>query len=98
MGKISKIPFQANFRAYKLRLMKYSDTPGVRNILKFWTKIVFAGVETVSIPEPENMSDSEAEAEFEAEFAAAMEGLDLEEENDETVNDGECQCKSDYWD
>ncbi|KAJ6489807.1 hypothetical protein C8R45DRAFT_1213255 [Mycena sanguinolenta] len=88
-GKISKIDFQANFRAYKLRLMKYADTPGVRNILQFWMKIVFVGVETVSIPEADEMSDNEADAEFEAEFAAAMEGLDLEGsvDNNENVDD-----------
>ncbi|KAJ6510934.1 hypothetical protein C8R45DRAFT_1162166 [Mycena sanguinolenta] len=80
-GKISKIGFQANFRAYKLQLMKYADTPSVRNILRFWMKIVFASVETIS--------DNEADAEFEAEFAAAMEGLDLEGsvDNNENIDD-----------
>ncbi|KAJ6467790.1 hypothetical protein C8R45DRAFT_1171231 [Mycena sanguinolenta] len=88
-GKISKIDFQATFRAYKLRLMKYADTRGVRNILRFWTKIVFVGVETVSIHEADERSDNEADAEFEAEFAAAMEGLDLEGsmDNNENIDD-----------
>ncbi|KAK6983897.1 hypothetical protein R3P38DRAFT_3293203 [Favolaschia claudopus] len=43
-GKTSHIPYQSHFHAHKTRLMKYRNTAGVRNIIRFWSEIVFAGV------------------------------------------------------
>ncbi|KAJ7739464.1 hypothetical protein DFH07DRAFT_965751 [Mycena maculata] len=76
-GKITNIPYQSLFRTYVCRLMKHANTPGVRKVLRFWHKIVFAGVATAEAIEDAGMNDSEAEAASDAEFAAAMEGINL---------------------
>ncbi|KAJ7450427.1 hypothetical protein FB451DRAFT_1410403 [Mycena latifolia] len=76
-GKISGIPYLAYFHQYKKLLMKNATTPGVKNILRYWTKIVFQGVSTVVGLDDEVVDDGEAEAAAEAEFAAAMEGMSL---------------------
>ncbi|KAJ7500380.1 hypothetical protein B0H11DRAFT_2225378 [Mycena galericulata] len=80
-GKISKIPFQAYFYKYKKMLLKNAKTPGVRNILKTWNKIVFAGVSTVTATSMsmngDGADDDLDEAAMEAEFAAAMEEMTL---------------------
>ncbi|KAF8215225.1 hypothetical protein K438DRAFT_1955218 [Mycena galopus ATCC 62051] len=82
-GKISKIPFQAYFRAYKCRLMKNADSVGVRKIKHFWMKIVFAAA---SAMEDEGVpSDGGAESD---EFAATMDAMSLGEE-DEDEDSGE---------
>ncbi|KAF8143563.1 hypothetical protein K438DRAFT_1993781 [Mycena galopus ATCC 62051] len=76
-GKVSKIPFQTYFRAYKCRLMKNADSVGVRKIKRFWTKIAFAGVATVDALEDEGLK-SDGDAESDAEFAAAMEAMSMD--------------------
>ncbi|KAJ7038450.1 hypothetical protein C8F04DRAFT_1256034 [Mycena alexandri] len=78
-GKISGIPFQTYFRGYKKLLMKTAETPGVRNILRFWTKAVFKKV-AAAVSLDEAVPDDEAEAAAEAEFAAAMEAMALGED------------------
>ncbi|KAJ7263193.1 hypothetical protein B0H12DRAFT_1231025 [Mycena haematopus] len=65
-GKISGIPYLTYFRTYKKLLMKTAATPGVRNILKFWSRIVFAGVEAA--PRKQH-----------AAFAAAMEAMTVDD-------------------
>ncbi|KAJ7736593.1 hypothetical protein DFH07DRAFT_966827 [Mycena maculata] len=92
-GKISKIPFQAYFYKYKKMLLKNAQTPGVRNILKTWNKIVFAGVLTVTATATsingDGVDDDLDEAAMEAEFAVAMEGMTLgnDEDNDYDLGD-----------
>ncbi|KAJ7742493.1 hypothetical protein DFH07DRAFT_777728 [Mycena maculata] len=78
-GKISKIPFQVYFHKYKKMLLKNAKTPGVRNILKTWDKIVFAGVMTTAVAVNDVADDSLDEAAMEAEFAAAMEEMTIED-------------------
>ncbi|KAJ6484156.1 hypothetical protein C8R45DRAFT_1099304 [Mycena sanguinolenta] len=39
-GKISKIPFLTYFRTYKKLLLKHAATPGIHNILRFWSEIL----------------------------------------------------------
>ncbi|KAJ7782437.1 hypothetical protein DFH07DRAFT_949242 [Mycena maculata] len=79
-GKITNIPYQSLFRTYVCRLMKHANAPGVRKVLRFWHKIVFAGVATAEAIEDAGMNDSEAEAASDAEFAAAMEGISLRDD------------------
>ncbi|KAJ7022208.1 hypothetical protein C8F04DRAFT_1311581 [Mycena alexandri] len=79
-GKISGIPFQTYFRSYKKLLMKTAETPGVRNILRFWTKTVFKKVAAAGSLDEPVIPDDEAEAAAEAEFAAAMEAMALGED------------------
>ncbi|KAF8183086.1 hypothetical protein K438DRAFT_1975335 [Mycena galopus ATCC 62051] len=79
-GKISKIPFQVYFHAYKCRLMKNADSVGVRKIKCFWTKIVFARVAAAGAIEAEGVP-SDGGAESDAEFAAAMDAMSLGEED-----------------
>lgn len=78
-GKISKIPYLTYFRQYKKMLMKNRETPGVRHIITFWTKIVFAGVPLATAIDDAAVADDEAEAAAEAEFAAAFEDMNLGE-------------------
>ncbi|KAJ7121414.1 hypothetical protein C8R44DRAFT_736215 [Mycena epipterygia] len=76
-GKISKIPYLTYFRQYKKMLMKNKETPGVRNIIRFWTKIVFTGVPLIATLDDKVVEDDEAEAAEEAEFAAAFDDMRL---------------------
>jgi hypothetical protein len=65
--------------------MKYAKTAGIQKIIKFWSGIVFHGIDTASIineQSADDMNDGE-----EAEFALAMEKLavdmvDTDEEED----------------
>ncbi|KAJ7500337.1 hypothetical protein B0H11DRAFT_1909288 [Mycena galericulata] len=86
-GKISKIPFQAYFYKYKKMLLKNAKTPGVRNILNTWNKIVFAGVSTVTATvtsiNGDGADDDLDEVAMEAEFAAAMEEMTLGNDDDD---------------
>jgi hypothetical protein len=53
--------------------MKYAKTAGIQKIIKFWSGIVFHGIDTASIineQSADDMNDGE-----EAEFALAMEKL-----------------------
>ncbi|KAF8135234.1 hypothetical protein K438DRAFT_1984582 [Mycena galopus ATCC 62051] len=79
-GKISKIPFQQYFRAYKSRLMKNADSTGIRKIKRFWTKIVFAGVATAGAIGDQGMASDDSGAVSDAEFAAAMAAISLGDE------------------
>ncbi|KAK6972329.1 hypothetical protein R3P38DRAFT_3296837 [Favolaschia claudopus] len=79
-GKTSHIPYQSHFHAHKTRLMKYRNTAGVRNIIRFWSDIVFAGVSRTVTEGP--LNDSDAEAASDAEFAQAMEELSLQDVDD----------------
>ncbi|KAJ7026904.1 hypothetical protein C8F04DRAFT_1238407, partial [Mycena alexandri] len=60
--------------------MKTAETPGVRNILRFWTKTVFKKVAAAGSLDEPVIPDDEAEAAAEAEFAAAMEAMALGED------------------
>ncbi|KAK7029281.1 hypothetical protein R3P38DRAFT_3189620 [Favolaschia claudopus] len=60
--------------------MKYRNTAGVRNIIRFWSEIVFAGVSQTVTEGP--LNDSDAEAASDAEFAQAMEELSLGDVDD----------------
>ncbi|KAF8136891.1 hypothetical protein K438DRAFT_1996855 [Mycena galopus ATCC 62051] len=82
-GKISKIPFQSHFRAYKKRLMKNADSAGIRNIIRYWHKIVFAGVPSATAFQNEGINSSDGE---DAEFAAAMAAVELD---DGSTSDGD---------
>ncbi|KAJ7471602.1 hypothetical protein B0H11DRAFT_2196075 [Mycena galericulata] len=89
-GKVSKIPYQIYFHKYKKMLMKNAGSPGVRNILKVWTKIVFKGATTiVSMDEDTEADDDLADAAMEAEFAAAMEGMNISDGPDDDFDFGE---------
>ncbi|KAJ6606974.1 hypothetical protein B0H10DRAFT_2228381 [Mycena sp. CBHHK59/15] len=78
-GKTTGIPFQKYFRQYKKLLTVKADSAGTRRIIRFWTKIVFAGVTSVAIKDTEDVGDEDEEAAFEA----AMEALDLGGSDDE---------------
>ncbi|KAJ7265152.1 hypothetical protein C8J57DRAFT_1511711 [Mycena rebaudengoi] len=85
-GKISGIPFQKYFRQYKKLLsVTLEDRPLVgRQILKFWSDIVFAGVTSV-IQDVVIVDEDE-----DAEFAEAFEGLDIDDnDEDNPINGGE---------
>ncbi|KAF8217283.1 hypothetical protein K438DRAFT_2082728 [Mycena galopus ATCC 62051] len=75
-GKISKIPFQSHFHAYKKRLMKNAGSAGIRNIVRYWHKIVFAGVQSATAFQNEGMNSSDGE---DAEFADAMAAVALDD-------------------
>jgi hypothetical protein len=56
-----------------MRFMKYAKTAGIQRIIKFWSGIVFHGIDTGSIineQTADDMNDGE-----EADFALAMERL-----------------------
>ncbi|KAJ6583082.1 hypothetical protein DFH09DRAFT_1437861 [Mycena vulgaris] len=93
-GKISGIPYLTYFHQYKKMLMKNAATPGVRNILRFWTKIVFQSASTSIAMDDEVVDDGEAEAAAEAEFAAAMEGMTLGDDSEEFGHDGGTRAES----
>ncbi|KAK6975024.1 hypothetical protein R3P38DRAFT_3238366 [Favolaschia claudopus] len=85
-GKTSHIPYQAHFDPHKTRLMKYRNTPRVRNIIRFWSDIVFAGVSRAVTEGP--LNDSDAEAASDEEFAQAMEELSLGDVGDGHDDEG----------
>ncbi|KAJ7363034.1 hypothetical protein DFH08DRAFT_1025648 [Mycena albidolilacea] len=72
-GSISKIPYQKYYRQYKMRFMKYAKTTRIQRIIKFWSGIVFHGIDTGSVINEQTVDDMNDREE--AEFALAMERL-----------------------
>jgi hypothetical protein len=80
-GSSSKIPYQKYYRQYKLRFMKHASSPGIQKIMKFWSAIVFHGVDTGNVVNEPTAGDmNEAD---EANFALAMEKMAITEDSDE---------------
>jgi hypothetical protein len=71
-GSVSKIPYQKYYRQYKMRFMKYAKTAGIQRIIKFWSGIVFHGIDTGSIINEQTADDMN---DGEEDFALAMERL-----------------------
>ncbi|KAJ7312953.1 hypothetical protein DFH08DRAFT_821783 [Mycena albidolilacea] len=79
-GSLSKIPYQKYYCQYKLWFMKYAQTSGIKKIMKFWSAIVFHGVDTgnvVNEQTADDMNDGD-----EADFALAMEKIVITVDSD----------------
>ncbi|KAJ7870938.1 hypothetical protein B0H14DRAFT_3439750 [Mycena olivaceomarginata] len=75
-GSISKIPYQKYYRQYKLRFMKHAKSTGIQKIIKFWSGIVFQGIDTGSVRNEQIADDMNDEEE--ANFALAMERVTID--------------------
>ncbi|KAJ7700546.1 hypothetical protein B0H14DRAFT_3528042 [Mycena olivaceomarginata] len=100
-GSISKIPYQKYYRQYKLRFMKHAKSTGIQNIIKFWSGIVFQGIDTGSVRNEQIADDMNDEEE--ANFALAMErvtidAVDADDEDDLEDFDFEMGHHGPLWD
>ncbi|KAJ7733376.1 hypothetical protein B0H14DRAFT_3614798 [Mycena olivaceomarginata] len=95
-GSVSKILYQKYYRQYKLRFMKYAQTPGIQKIIQFWSSIVFHSVDTSNVVNDQtadHINDGD-----EADFALAMERMAITVDSDEEDENLDFEMDGPLWD